>query len=69
MAPLYRISPLDPEGERSGFRCEVESLDRYFHERVTQDIRRRITTCFVARDDKNRVEQSPIALRRLVPDE
>ena len=55
MSPTYRIFPLDREGERSGFHCGVEAQDRYFHERVTQDIRRRITTCFVARDDKHRV--------------
>jgi predicted GNAT family N-acyltransferase len=55
MATRYRISPLDPERERSGFRCGVEALDRYFRERVTQDIRRRITSCFVALDEQNRI--------------
>jgi GNAT superfamily N-acetyltransferase len=52
---MYRIAPLDPEGDRSGFRCGVEALDRYFRERVTQDIRRRVATCLVALDEKDRV--------------
>jgi ribosomal protein S18 acetylase RimI-like enzyme len=55
MPSTYRISPLDPESERGGFHCGVEALDRYFRERVTQDIRRRITNCFVARDKQNRI--------------
>lgn len=52
---MYRIVALDPGQERSGFHCGVAALDRYFHERVTQDVRRRITTCFVALDERNRV--------------
>ena len=55
MASMYRIAPLDLESERSGFQCGVEALDRYFRERVTQDIRRRITSCFVALDQQNRI--------------
>jgi predicted GNAT family N-acyltransferase len=55
MATRYRIAPLDPACERTDFRCGVEALDRYFRERVTQDIRRRITSCFVALDDQNRI--------------
>jgi len=55
MATRYRIAALDPERERSGFHCGVEALDRYFCERVTQDIRRRITSCFVALDQQDRI--------------
>jgi ribosomal protein S18 acetylase RimI-like enzyme len=47
----YRVCPLDPELDRSGFSCGVGALDRYFRERVTQDIRRRVATCFVALDE------------------
>jgi GNAT superfamily N-acetyltransferase len=36
------------EQERSTFRSGVSALDRYFQAQVTQDIRRRITACFVA---------------------
>lgn len=52
MAQAYRINPLDSESDRGTFHCGVEALDRYFHEQVTQDIRRRVTTCFVAVDDQ-----------------
>ncbi len=52
MAQAYRIVPLDPGSDRSTFHCGVEALDRYFHEQVTQDIRRRVTTCFVAVNDQ-----------------
>lgn len=43
----YRVEPL-AEHDRKGFACGSEPLDRYFRERVTQDIRRRIASCFVA---------------------
>lgn len=36
--------------DRSAFTCGVPALDRYFREQVTQDIRRRLTNCFVAVD-------------------
>jgi len=46
----FRIAPIDPGWDRSDFACGVEALDRYFREQVTQDIRRRVTSCFVALD-------------------
>ncbi|MHB8493287.1 MAG: GNAT family N-acetyltransferase [Casimicrobiaceae bacterium] len=51
---MYRIVALDPKLDRGGFSCGVDRLDRYFRERVTQDIRRRLTSCFVAVDDGGR---------------
>jgi hypothetical protein len=45
--PLIRIEPLGHQ-DRSGFDCGVEPLDRYFRTQVSQDIRRRVTACFVA---------------------
>ena len=44
----YIIEPLGPSHDRSGFRSGVEPLDRYFASQATQDIRRRISACFVA---------------------
>jgi ribosomal protein S18 acetylase RimI-like enzyme len=44
----FRIEALAPRHERSGFDCGVEPLNRYFHQQVSQDIRRRVTACFVA---------------------
>jgi hypothetical protein len=44
----FRFEPLGEEHDRSAFHCGEEALDRYFQTQVTQDIRRRITNCFVA---------------------
>jgi GNAT superfamily N-acetyltransferase len=50
-APAVRIVPLDPAWDRRAFHSGSAPLDRYFHQQVTQDIRRRVTACFVARTD------------------
>jgi len=44
----FRLEALAPHHDRKGFTCGVEALDSYFAERVTQDIRRRLTACYVA---------------------
>jgi len=44
----YEVVALSAGHDRASFRCGVEPLDRYFREQVTQDIRRRVTACFVA---------------------
>jgi ribosomal protein S18 acetylase RimI-like enzyme len=43
-----RFEPLAADHDRRAFSCGVADLDRYFHQQVTQDIRRRVTRCFVA---------------------
>ncbi len=45
---LFRIELLGPEHDRAAFSCGAAPLDRYFQQQVTQDVRRRITACFVA---------------------
>lgn len=50
-----RIRPLEPTDHRASFDCGVPALDRYFREIVSQDVRRRISHCFVALDDETRV--------------
>jgi GNAT superfamily N-acetyltransferase len=45
----FRIEPLGATHDRAGFSCGVAALDRYLHDELaTQDIRRRISHCFVA---------------------
>jgi len=51
----YVVEPLGNSHDRRGFTCGVEALDRYFRDQVTQDIRRRVTNCFVAVDDSGAV--------------
>jgi ribosomal protein S18 acetylase RimI-like enzyme len=43
------IAPLDDRLERGGFSCGENALDRYFRELVSQDVKRRVASCFVAR--------------------
>jgi GNAT superfamily N-acetyltransferase len=46
----FTVEPLAPSHDRKSFSCGVEALDRYLHEMVGQDMRRRISNCFVALD-------------------
>ncbi len=48
MARKFSVATLDLATDRSGFECGVEALDRYFRVQVSQDIKRRVTACFVA---------------------
>jgi GNAT superfamily N-acetyltransferase len=43
----FRFETLADGHDRSAFHCGDDALDRYFQTQVTQDIRRRITNCFV----------------------
>ncbi len=49
----FRIAPLDPVRDRRTFTSGSEPLDRYFRQQVTQDIRRRVTACFVAMEQSS----------------
>lgn len=51
----FTFAALDPAYDRKGFSCGVAALDRYFREFATQDIRRRVSNCFVALDRAGRV--------------
>ncbi len=43
----FRIEALD-QHDRAEFSCGRTVLDQYFRQQVTQDLRRRITACYVA---------------------
>ena len=45
---LFQIAPLEKRHDRTRFHSGSEPLDRYFRDHVMQDIRRRITACFLA---------------------
>lgn len=47
----FRLEVLRAEHDRKAFSCGVEPLDRYFCEQATQDIRRRVSACYVAIDE------------------
>ena len=44
----FVIALLNGAHDRSAFSSGTEALDRYFHQQVFQDARRRVATCFVA---------------------
>jgi ribosomal protein S18 acetylase RimI-like enzyme len=46
---------LTREHDRTAFRCGVEALDRYLREFALQDMRRRVSGCFIALDDGCRI--------------
>ena len=48
MTPPFRVEPLNERRDRAAFACGEEALDRYLRTQATQDIRRRVATCFVA---------------------
>ena len=50
----YRIELLNRH-VRAAFSCGSPELDLYFQERATQDMRRRVASCFVALDDAGEV--------------
>lgn len=51
----FRVTPLDVKYDRTRFNCGSALLDRYLQQQVTQDIRRRVTACFVALASKQRI--------------
>ena len=48
MTAPFRIEPLSGNHDRSRFSSGSAPLDRYFREQASQDIKRRIASCFVA---------------------
>ena len=44
----FRLESLGEEHQRALFSCGEEALDRYFQTQVTQDVRRRVASYFVA---------------------
>ena len=52
MTQSFHIEALNATHDRKSFSSGVSSLDRYFHDLATQDIKRRVSNCFVVRDDE-----------------
>jgi GNAT superfamily N-acetyltransferase len=50
MTGSFLIEPLGPGHDHAEFACGVDALDHYFREQAGQDMRRRVTACFVARE-------------------
>ncbi|MEO3431752.1 GNAT family N-acetyltransferase [Inquilinus sp. CAU 1745] len=50
MSVRFVIEPLEKKHKRADFFCGNERIDRYFRETVSQDVKRKYATCFVARE-------------------
>jgi ribosomal protein S18 acetylase RimI-like enzyme len=48
VTPPFRVELLSAQHDRAAFACGEEALDRYLRTQATQDIRRRVASCFVA---------------------
>ena len=48
MSSRFRVELLGEKHDRESFRCGQDVLDRYLRTQASQDIRRRVSTCFVA---------------------
>lgn len=51
----FQLATLDVAHDRSVFDSGSEPLNRYLREQVTQDVRRRVTACFVALAHNQRI--------------
>lgn len=51
----FRVAPLEATHDRTPFSSGTAPLDDYFQRQVTQDIRRRVTACFVALTCEQRI--------------
>ncbi len=55
MTQNFRIEALTSLHNRKSFSSGVERLDRYLHDLATQDIKRRVSNCFVAFDETGEI--------------
>jgi ribosomal protein S18 acetylase RimI-like enzyme len=55
VSQAFRIEALASTQDRLSFSCGAEPLDRYLRELATQDIKRRVSNCFVALDESGAI--------------
>lgn len=53
MTALFRVEALGVAHARNDFSCGVEALDRYLVQQASQDVRRRVSACYVAVEVKS----------------
>lgn len=52
----FLTQPLSPSHHKKEFRSGNERLDLYLHKQAKQDIKRKLTVCFVLADDEGRIK-------------
>ena len=53
---IYLTVPLDPSHKKDQFNCGRILLDNYLHMQAKQDVKRKLSTCFVLADTDNHVK-------------
>lgn len=51
----FRVEPLGSQHDRGIFTCGDDALERYLRKQASQDVRRRVASCFVLADKEGRV--------------
>jgi predicted GNAT family N-acyltransferase len=52
----YITFPLNPSYNKEKFNCGKPLLDSYLHKQAKQDVKRRLSACFILPDEKNNVK-------------
>ena len=55
MTPLFELVLLGSRHDRTAFDCGSEPLNRYFSQQASQDVRCRVTACYVALSQDGRI--------------
>ena len=70
----YLTHPLNSFHNKKDFTCGRKLLDDYLHTQAKQDVKRRLSACFILADNQNRVKgyytlSSTSILREVLPEE
>ena len=52
----YLTTPLNNSHKKQDFYCGNELLDRYLHKQAKQDIKRKLSVCFILADEEEKVK-------------
>lgn len=52
----YKTEPLNPSHKKKYFTCGKTLLDNYLHCQAKQDMKRKLSVCFILADDQNNVQ-------------
>lgn len=70
----YVTAPLNASHKKGVFNCGKPMLDNYLHTQAKQDVKRKLSACFVLADDSNNVKgyytlSSAVIQRDLLPED
>ena len=70
----YATAPLNASHNKGAFNCGKPMLDTYLHSQAKQDVKRKLSACFILADDDNNVKgyytlSSAVISRDLLPED